>query len=395
MKKRLFAFIFSILLTIILITTIILIMGGTSSGDVTGDVSSKASSSLPLSDNYTITSPYAAVDWSSYEQYKTALHAHTTNSDGENTFSEMIEEHYKKDYDIVAITDHNVLTADWTTAKNGLTQARYDEIASGVGRGGRGMLQIPYSNEQSRSENANSFFTDYNEPRIGHSLEKNLIKVQELGGLSHINHPGRYTGGDKGGTEGADASNNTKNINMYVDLFLKYPSCVGVEIINKKDGDSASDRILWDNILMKTIPQNRYVWGFSNDDTHLAADTGFSFNMFVMPSNTIDNFKSTMASGAFYAVAKVSKRELGASFVGSGLTPVIKNIEVNETADSITITAENFDKIEWIADGKVIATGANINIKDHYSEISCYVRANISGPGGIAFTQPFAIEVIA
>ena len=64
-----------------------------------------------------------------------------------------------------------------------------------------------------------------------------------------------------------EASNNPTTVSKYVDLFKKYDSLVGMEIINKKDGDSYSDRILWDNILTKTMPE-RPVWGFSNDDTH-------------------------------------------------------------------------------------------------------------------------------
>ena len=83
--------------------------------------------------DYTIISPYRAVDWETWGQYKAGLHVHSTNSDGENLFNEMLEDHYRKDYDIFAMTDHNVLVSDWTTAQNGLTQARADEIAAGMG----------------------------------------------------------------------------------------------------------------------------------------------------------------------------------------------------------------------------------------------------------------------
>ena len=338
-----------------------------------------------------IVSPYSGIDWQNYGQYKAVLHAHTMNSDGVNLFWDVIEEHYNKNYDIVAIMDHDVLTIDWVSAADGLTQERFTEISCGTDRDGRGMLQIPYTIEQSQAEHLNTFFVNYINPD-NTTLGASIKRVEELGGISHINHPGRYTGGEAGGINGENASNNPQNIQKYVDLFMEFPSCVGMEIINKKDGESTSDRILWDNILKRTIPQGRYVWGFSNDDTHWNNDTGYSFNVFVMPENTLDNFKAAILSGSFYAVAKVSRRELGDSFEAEGPVPVITGIEVNNSARSVTITAGHYSKIEWISEGTVIAEGNTIRLENHEQQTGCYIRANIIGPGGIAFTQPFGIN---
>jgi hypothetical protein len=337
-----------------------------------------------------IVSPYSGIDWQNYGQYKAALHVHTSNSDGRNTLREVIEDHYEKGYDILAITEHNVLTKDWLSAKNGLTQERFDAIASGEGRNGRGMLQIPYTNEQSRSEHLNTFFVNYNNRRCA-ALKKNLREVERQGGISHINHPGRYTGGAAGGTAGENASNDSRNIRKYVDLFMNFPSCVGMEIINRRDQESASDRILWDNILAQTIPQGRYVWGFSNDDSHSNNNTGYSFNVFIMPENTLENFKATMLSGSFFAVARTARRELGGSFVGAGPVPSIVYIEVDNIAASITIAAENYNKIEWISAGEVIASGNVVMLETHRANINFYIRANVIGDGGIVFTQPFGV----
>ena len=58
----------------------------------------------------------------------------------------------------------------------------------------------------------------------------------------------------------------------------------------------------------------------------------------------------------------------------------------------ITLTAINADTIEWVADGKVIATGASIDLRAHAEEITCYVRAQLLGPGGISLTQAFTVE---
>ena len=43
--------------------------------------------------DYTINSPYATVDFSTWGQYKADLHCHTTASDGDVDMVDMIEEH--------------------------------------------------------------------------------------------------------------------------------------------------------------------------------------------------------------------------------------------------------------------------------------------------------------
>jgi len=339
---------------------------------------------------FTIMSPYAGIDWDAYGQYKAALHAHTTRSDGRNTLAEMVEEHFAQGFDILAITDHNIACRGWANGADALTQERLNEIAEGAGRGGRGMLRIPFANEQSRGQHLNTFFADFTNAR-GATLRSNAEKTERLGGLSHINHPGRYTGGRMPGRLGAGASGNRRRIRNYAALFMEFPSLVGMEIVNKKDGQSTSDRILWDNILRETVPQGRFVWGFSNDDSHSAGAIGYSFNIFVMPSNTLENFRDAMKRGSFYAVARVARRELGRSFVGSGPFPAIRSVTVDEGAATIAIAAAHYTRIDWIYAGSVVAQGSSISLACHQRAIGSYVRANIIGPGGISFTQPFGI----
>ena len=339
---------------------------------------------------FRIVSPYSGIDWENYGQYKAALHTHTTRSDGRNTLAEMVEEHYAQGFDILAITDHNITNNDWASGTDALTRARYDEIVAGAGRDGRGMLRIPFANEQSRGQHLNTFFADFNNARRA-NLRSNVEMTERLGGLSHLNHPGRYTGGRRPGRIGVSASNNRRAIRNYASLFLEFPSLLGLEIINRRDRDSINDRILWDNILRETVPQGRFVWGFSNDDSHNVEGVGHSFNMFVMPSNTLDDFRDAMIRGRFYAVARVARRELGRNFVGSGPFPVIRNIIVDEDAASITIIAEHYTGIDWIYGGNVVARGNTIRVAYHQGDIGSYLRANIIGPGGISFTQPFGI----
>lgn len=352
--------------------------------------------------DFTIDSPYASVDWGTYGQYKADFHAHSNESDGSPQPYETIEEHYKKGYDILALTDHNVCNTTWNrkddpTGKDReyLTDKRLSEITYGTDRDNRGMVAIMNSDEQSVSDHLNTFFTPFNNEQ-GATLESNIAKTQELGGICHINHPGRYTGGKKtSGTAGEEASNNPETIKKYTDLFMKYDAVVGMEIINKLDGDSYSDRILWDNILKETMPEGRFVWGFSNDDTHSTAATGHSYNMMLLPSNNPQNVRKSMENGTFYASAKVAKREgytiTDLSVINDYQPPIITNIQVDNDEDTITINGEYYNQVEWIADGKVIATGNTIDLNDHEGEINSYVRAQLKGNEGISFTQPFGV----
>ncbi|AET70168.1 putative metal-dependent phosphoesterase, PHP family [Desulfosporosinus orientis DSM 765] len=359
--------------------------------------------------SYTIVSPYKDVDWKNYGQYKADFHAHSTNSDGGNFTKDMVEDHYKKGYDILAMTDHNYLTKSWdTVAKGAIDSAREAAIVKGDDRSGKGMIDIYNTDEQSKTDHINSFFADFNNS-TGATMASTIETVEKLGGITHINHPGRYTGGASGGDAGLAASNNPTTIQKYVDLFTKYPSCIGMEIINKIDNESRSDRILWDNILKDMMPNGRFVWGFSNDDTHSINATGYSWNVMLMPSLSQDATRTAMETGAFYAVSRVSRRDNinaklpnGNDMPGSGTpdtlyllnqtSPSISNIVVNQKDNSITITGQDYNTIEWVADGDVIATGTTLDLNDHENEINTYVRAQLKSSTGIAFTQPFGVK---
>ncbi|MBS4535256.1 PHP domain-containing protein [Clostridium sp. D2Q-14] len=359
--------------------------------------------------SYTIVSPYEDVDWENYGQYKADFHAHSTNSDGGNLTKDMVEDHYSKGYDILAMTDHNYLTKSWDKVTEGaIDSAREAEIVAGVDRDGKGMIDIYNSDEQSITDHINSFFADFNNS-TGATMASTIQTVEEMGGITHINHAGRYTGGRQGGEAGIAASNDPATIQKYVDLFAAYSSCVGMEIINKIDNESRSDRILWDNILKEMMPNGRFVWGFSNDDTHSINATGYSWNIMLMPSLSQEATRKAMETGAFYAVSRVSRPDGinatlpdGSSTPGSGTsstlylldqtTPSISNIVVNQKDNTITINGQDHDTIEWIADGVVIATGATLDLNDYENEINSYVRAQLKSSTGIAFTQPFGVK---
>ena len=336
------------------------------------------------------------VEYTGLNQYRILLHNHTTNSDGQAVPQQLIEECYRLGYDGLAITDHNFVTSDWISIQNGLTKARNDEIQSGVGRGGRGMLCIPYTNEQSIGEHRNTFFVDYNNttPTATASV-RTFQAADEQDGLVHLCHLGwsnaYHTFGEMGFAAGTNISCNPATINKYADWFLQFASLVCMEINGGTTPDSGtnSDRILWDNILKQTMPSGRNVWGFSNDDYHGNAATatsgiGRNVNVFLLPELTLVAFRNAMQSGSFYGTARVARRELGAStYTAMNPMPVIKNIVANDS--DFSIETEHTNRIDWISEGKTVGTGKTLKT----AILGVYVRVNAIGDGGIAFSQAF------
>ena len=78
--------------------------------------------------SYTITSPYETVNWDTFNQYKAQLHAHTLYSDGGMDIKDVVEEYYKQDYDILAITDHGVVNKGWDEMPEMLPIIGYNKL---------------------------------------------------------------------------------------------------------------------------------------------------------------------------------------------------------------------------------------------------------------------------
>lgn len=381
--------------------------------------------------DYVITNPYQAVDWSTWGQYNADLHCHTIASDGTTDFNEMVMRHYDMGFDVLAVTDHNTISYSWTEQNivpvvkfagmmsrkiykmpTMLSQQEYEDIHNGVGRDGRGMLRVPNGvelNTLGLSNHINAFFTDYGNGAQGvyGDYETPVNKVEQSGGLTVINHPGEYTGAKEYDDNGEKTYGNGRYADKFAKLFLNYNTCLGIDINSKEDGRTKNDRVLWDQVLQRTIPHGRNVFCLATSDAHNVNVVGCGWTVMCMRENTIENFRNCMETGAFFAASRFDKnisevarlseelgRDLGTTFEAKedAPAPKVNNITVNNTLDTITIQTENSEIIEWIADGKVIATGSTIYLDDYSQEIGSYVRAQVFGEGGILYTQAFPLS---
>ena len=372
-------------------------IGAGATGDVTG------------SKTYTITNPYETVNWNTWDHYKANLHTHSTVSDGKDAIVDVIEAYYAGGYDILAMTDHGVVNRGWNVMPTPvpilsfnmilgrpipLSDERYTQITTGSDRGGRGMTDVPFGIELNAAvltkSHVNGFFVDYGQNDWGkeNDYEGPIAAVDALGGLTHINHPGDWLGSAKD----INIAKDPKNIKFFADILKKYPSCLGIEVLNDRDSPTRHDRVLWDGLLESVIPTGRNVWGFANSDSHKMESIDTSFEVFMMPSNTVDNVRTAMETGTFFACGRTARPELGDEFRGEGQYPVVTNITVDHDLQRIAIEGTDYDTIQWIAKGEIIATGNSIDLNAHEDEIGRYVRAQLKGPGGICFTQAFGTD---
>ncbi len=360
--------------------------------------------------SYEITSPYEDLDWESINQYQAQLHTHTLYSDGTVDVKDVVERYYELGYDILAVTDHGVVNKGWNRVPDVLdlvgynqyinnfkpmSNERYKEITvEGAGRDGRPMLDVPYGIELNalvvRKNHVNGFFVDYGNGILGaeEDYETVIAGNSAAGGITFINHPGDFIAANKENGRAEDYN----QLKVFIDPLLKYDSCVGIEIFNLRDTTDRADRILWDTILQYTIPQGKNVWGFANDDSHALDDIDVTREIMLMPELSNEALRTAMEKGTFFSCSKYARYEMGEDFVGTGDYAKISQVIVDDEADIIAVDATNYDVIEWIADGKIIATGDTLDLKEHSDEIGCYVRFQIKNEGGIVCSQPFVCD---
>lgn len=130
------------------------------------------------------------------------------------------------------------------------------------------------ANELSRHNHIGSFFNGHNGPAYKEDVSFEITERQSLkaaadsNGIAMLYHPGRYN----------------QTVNWYISLYEDFPHLIGQELYNQGDR-YPSDRQLWDSILNATMP-HRPVWGYSNDDMHIAEHIGRNWNVLILPELT-------------------------------------------------------------------------------------------------------------
>ena len=381
--------------------------------------------------DYTIVSPYEDVIWegeNAWGAYKGSLHSHTTYSDADDTLPVMVKGAYERGHDFLAISDHGITGVEWNKAPaiqplylyqyiidnpyEHLTDEEYADITNGTyNNRGKKMTAVLGANEFNNlsltKNHVNGYFLDadmgngFAGAENERGFEQAIKYIHDNGGISHINHPGDWLATNSN----PDAVNDPENIKFFGDLILKYNSCLGMEVFNERNGTTGYDRILWDNILMYTLPYGKNVIGFSNNDAHHTGTIDSSFSIFMMEENNVENIKKTMQSGAFFGVTrklrpndKIGPYDGEIDVIDSEL-PIPMFTRLTVDGHKITVAAKDSTTIQWIANGNVISKTAigsepvtlDLDTISGASDFQ-YVRVELFGEGGLTISQALVID---
>lgn len=383
--------------------------------------------------DYTLDSPYKNVDWDTYKAYKTNLHTHSSVSDGNETFRNMIQAAYDQDFDILAFSEHGITGKAWDQQpfirplylyqiaagydRKPLTSEEFEAIQNGsaplssTGEArGRGMFCVTGANELNAvtltMSHVNGYFLPETVGNLDWGFENGydyaLSTVEKHGGLSHINHPGDWLSYGKD----ESAVSKPENIEFFADYLLRYKSCLGIEAVNGFTSVTRYDRILWDNLLMYCLPYGRNVYGFAGADAHDKGRLNSCWEYFMLESVSMDSVRECMENGAFFGATHtvISNSKIGPEqdvYAPDGIMqPVAEVHSFIADGHKITLNVSNAKYVNWIANGKVIERTdfdsdngtAVLNLDNYDTDGMLYVRAEIYNENGMVFSQPVVLD---
>ena len=335
--------------------------------------------------------PYADIDWTTINQFKGNFHTHTTQSNDASdgfTTAYVVDKYHAAGYKILSLTDHDYNPYPWELFP------QYMSIVPARDPAALGMLAVPGNelskdNTNSWSERTGGQFNHHNDFFTGRqgqefaSLQESYAYTYALGGMQIINHPGQYWSIDNTYSE-----TQKDGPGWHATNFETFPSLIGLEVYNQGNR-RPNDRILWDQILQRTMP-NRSVYGYSCDDAHNNDQLFRNYNFMLMENLTTDELKDAMRKGESYFCYEPAG-------TGEGKAPRISHISVDEINKTITIAANGL--VHWIYATDKTSTSASsarstvVGIGNTFSYAGyqgSYVRAFITNVYGETCTQPIS-----
>ena len=337
--------------------------------------------------------PYADIDWATVNQYKSNFHTHTTQSNDASdgfTTAYVVDKYHAAGYKILSLTDHDYNPYPWELFPQYMTTVPARDPAA------LGMLAVPGNelskdNTNSWSERTGGQFNHHNDFFTGRqgqefaSLQESYAYTYALGGMQIINPPGQYWSIDNTYSE-----TQKDGPGWHANNFQTFPSLIGLEVYNQGNR-RPNDRILWDQILERTMP-HRPVYGYSCDDAHNNDQLFRNYNFMLMEELTTDELKDAMRKGESYFCYEPAGS-------GEGKAPRIEAIHVDE--NSKTIAIESNGLVHWIyatdktssaassARSTVVGIGNTFSYAGYQGS---YVRAFITNVFGETCTQAISFK---
>ena len=196
-----------------------------------------------------------------------ALHAHTTNSDGELAPADLVDHYERAGFDVLAITDHHVRTVE--PSRDGLLTIPSTELDARL-------ADAPLAHVLALGVDADPW--PRSEPR---SLVETVGWIAENGGAAYLAHP-HWSGLRVADWEGSEGLLGVEIYNAGCDLEVGR-------------GEAASQ---WDEALQA----ERSCFGLATDDTHHPGfDSGFAWVAVRAATRSPEAVVASLRSGAFYS----------------------------------------------------------------------------------------------
>jgi hypothetical protein len=197
------------------------------------------------------------------------LHAHTTNSDGELTPSLLVGHYERAGFDVLAITDHWVRTAEPSTER--LLVLPATELDASMGEPGREAHVLGFGIASDPMEPESEF----------PSLSETVSWIEDAGGVPYLAHP--YWSG------------------LRVDEFAGCEGLLGLEVYNagcELEVGRGFAGVHWDDALEV---DGRVWFGIATDDSHHPSlDSSLAWTWLKAPDRTPEAVLRALRVGAFY-----------------------------------------------------------------------------------------------
>jgi hypothetical protein len=208
-----------------------------------------------------------------------ALHAHTTNSDGELTPPSLVDHYERAGYDVLAITDHWVRTVEPSTEQ--LLVVPGTELDAAMGKPGHEAHVLGFGLEADPPGPGSEFPT----------LEETVAWIQEAGGVPYLAHP--YWSG------------------LRADQFVGCEGLLGLEVYNagcELEVGRGFAGVHWDDVL----EADGHPWfGIATDDSHHPGlDSGLAWTWMRADDRTQEAVLEALRTGAFYGSTGPAIEEL-------------------------------------------------------------------------------------
>ena len=326
--------------------------------------------------------PYEGINWETVNFVSSALHNHSwfSNRDFEetehndsafDTADERIAAYKALGFGAVVITEHDYVTLDYYNGK--FTD---DTIIT------------LYGNEMSKKYHTLYYGLEpYYDKRgqginVTNGIEGNIQNIANMNGngIVYFAHPNR----------------STTNKDYWYNLFCKYDVIYGMEVFNAGQAKKNYSEDLWDYILTRTMPE-RPIWGTASDDAHSNGAIATGWQVMLLDNsemNTLGLYDCLKNGNSFISTICINPDTDDDIMYDAnvGDIPYFTSVKVNEDKNIVTVTAENYIRLEWVtADGLVVGTEPTLDLNKTYG-INNYVRCRIYGTGGMSHTQPIGVS---